>query len=106
MQNYIQEGDVIEVTVAADIESGAGIKLGSLIGVTLGKALNGETARVKLNGVFELPKATGALTVGALVYWDDTAKNVTTTSSGNTLMGKAFAAAASGDTTGIVRLTN
>jgi predicted RecA/RadA family phage recombinase len=44
-----------------------------------------------------MPKATGAINQGALVYWDATAGNVTTTSSGNKRAGKAAAAAASAD---------
>jgi predicted RecA/RadA family phage recombinase len=56
-------------------------------------------------GVYSLPKATGAAwTEGQVLYWDDTAKKITGTSSGNTKVGCAAAAAASGDTTGLVRL--
>ncbi|NDB19236.1 MAG: DUF2190 family protein, partial [Actinobacteria bacterium] len=40
----------------------------------------------------------GAIGQGALVYWDATNSNVTTTSSGNKRAGKAAAAAASADT--------
>src|SRR5262245_30009453 len=49
-------------------------------------------------GVCTLAKATGAITAGARVHSDNTAKNVTTTASGNWLIGAATAAAASGDT--------
>ena len=52
-----------------------------------------------ISGVFSVPKASGAITQGALLYWDDTAENLTTTASGNTLVGVAAAAAASGDAT-------
>jgi predicted RecA/RadA family phage recombinase len=49
----------------------------------------------------EVPKATGAAW-GAMdkIYWDDTAKNFTTTSTNNTYAGYAKRAAASGDDTG------
>jgi predicted RecA/RadA family phage recombinase len=45
-----------------------------------------------------------AWTVGAPIYWDDTAKLFTTTSTSNTLAGVAVAAAANPSATGRVRL--
>lgn len=45
------------------------------------------------------PKAAGAIGVGAAVYWDATAGNVTTTSASNTAIGFAIEAMESGDTT-------
>lgn len=58
-------------------------------------------------GVFQsMPKATGqAWTEGQLLYWDNTAKNFTTTATSNTRVGCAAVAAQSADTTGTVRLT-
>lgn len=51
------------------------------------------------------PKATGqAWAVLAKVYWDDTAKVFTTTSTSNTLGGYVAEAAASGDAEGIIHL--
>ena len=54
--------------------------------------------------VFELPKATGALTQGAQAYWHSTSKNVTGTATGNTLIGVVTQAAGENDTTAVVRL--
>ena len=46
-----------------------------------------------------VPKATGQTwTAGQNLYWDNTAKNFTTTSTSNTLVGIAANAQASGDT--------
>jgi predicted RecA/RadA family phage recombinase len=42
--------------------------------------------------------------VGDRVYWNDTAKNFTTTSAGNTLAGVAVAAAVNPSGTGRLRL--
>ncbi len=54
----------------------------------------------------EVPKATGQAWVGLdKIYWDDTAKNFTTTSTSNTLAGYARRAADSADTTGRLVLT-
>lgn len=65
----------------------------------------GDIAIVKLEGTYACPKATGqAWAQGALLYWDNTAKNFTTTVSTNTLAGHAESAALSADTTGAIRL--
>lgn len=49
------------------------------------------------------PKASGAIAIGAAVYWDATAGNVTTTSASNTLIGHAIEAMGAGDTvTGLI----
>lgn len=53
--------------------------------------------------IADADKATGeAWTMGAKLYWDDTAKKFTTTATANTLCGYAAAPAASADTTGSV----
>lgn len=104
MKNFIQEGEVIDVTLSGTITSGDVVVAGSLVGVAQISGVSGDVIPVKLCGVYELAKATGALTQGAQVYWDNSAKKVTTTASGNTLMGYAWRAAASGDATAQVRL--
>lgn len=50
-------------------------------------------------GGYILPKASGAIGQGAIVYWDATNGNITTTSTSNKRAGKAAEAAASGDAT-------
>ena len=93
------------MTAAADVASGAGVLVGKLFGVAMISAKSGEEVEIKTDGVFELPKTSGqAWTVGADIYWDDTAKVVTTTTTSNTLVGKALAVAANPSSTGIVRL--
>jgi predicted RecA/RadA family phage recombinase len=48
--------------------------------------------------ISDAPKATGQVwSVGSLLYWDDTAKNFTTTVGTNTKCGHALAAALSAD---------
>jgi hypothetical protein len=59
-------------------------------------ALNGFVYEAEISDV---AKATGAIKVGDKVYWDDTNKNITTTSTSNTLCGYALEARASADTT-------
>lgn len=113
-KTYQQKGDVMPKMVAgAALASGQVVVTGSLVGVSLGAYAIGDTAQVALEGVFEVPKATGALTHGAAVYWDADGNPVsgtagtgaaTATATDNTLMGYAFDAAASGDATATVRL--
>lgn len=108
MKNYIQDGDTLPVTAPYALLSGAGCLVGSLFGVACADALISTEVEVKTTGVFDFPKAASqAWTVGARVYWDDTAKNCTTTASTNKLIGVAVAAVAggAGDLIGRVRLT-
>lgn len=105
MKNYITPGDNITVTAAADITSGQLVVVGSLIGVAQATVLSGELVVLVREGVFELPKVSAqAWTQGVKVYWDSGASNVTTTSSGNTLIGVAAAVAANPSSTGLVLL--
>lgn len=118
-QSYVQEGKRFEAALGSGettVAAGKGYLIGAMFGVVLNLTRNGQTvfsnqasaqndvAVVALEGVYTLPKATGAITLGAKLYWDNTAKNVTTTASGNTFCGYAWTAQASGDTTVQVKL--
>jgi predicted RecA/RadA family phage recombinase len=105
MKNFVQNGKTIEVTLAAAILSGAAMLIGALVGVAVTSGGIGDVVAFELEGVFTLPKAVGAVSQGAVLYWDDTAKNVTTTASGNTKIGHAWASALSGDATIDVKLS-
>jgi|SRR5687768_6473755 len=105
MQNFVQIGDVVTVAAPADVSSGDGVLVGTLFGVAAFDALSGADVEIKTRGVFELAKNSAeAWTVGIAIYWDATAKVVTSTSTSNTLIGKALAVAANPSGTGIVRL--
>ncbi|MBF0145983.1 MAG: DUF2190 family protein, partial [Magnetococcales bacterium] len=86
------------------VNSGEGLMVGSLFGVAVSTAAINENVEISTTGVVDLPKASGAITQGAKIYWDNTAKNVTTTVGTNTLIGCAIVAAAVGDVTVRVRL--
>ena len=61
--------------------------------------------RVRPEGTFDLTAASAATaSMGALAYWDDTNKNVTATSSGNTKIGVFLVAKTNGQTTARIRL--
>ena len=88
MRNYVQPGDMITIIALVAIASGAGVLTGSLFGIAAGSAAIGQEVDVKTTGVFDInadPAATAV--VGAKAYWDDTAKQVTATASGNKLIG-------------------
>lgn len=105
MKNFRQTGDVVTVPAPADYLSGAGVLVGKLFGVNSYDVKSGDDAEIKVNGVFELPKTSAqAWTVGADIYWDDTAKVATTTTTSNTLIGKALEVAANPSPVGLVRL--
>lgn len=118
MQNFIS-GFTIDVTLGSGETTFASGKLylvGAMVGVitsltragqtvfTNQASAQGDIAVVSLEGVYTLPKATGAITLGAKLYYDATNKNLTTTASGNTFAGYAFTAQQSGDTTVQLRL--
>lgn len=96
--NYVQEGRALNYTPSgADVASGDLVILGTIAGVAKTDIADGKTGAVHICGVFSLAKASGAVTQGAKLYWSSANSNVTTTASGNTLIGVAAAAAASGD---------
>lgn len=107
MKSFVQPGDQISVTAPYDVDSGAGCLVGTLFGVAAHDALSAEDVEIITRGVFDLAKVgSQAWTQGAAIYWDNTNKYCTTTSSGNTLVGKCLVAVGSGagETTGRVRL--
>lgn len=103
--NYIQPGDTLELTAPAALASGQGVAVGGFFGVALAAADSGARVNVALTGVWELPKVSAqAWTEGQLIYWVAADGNATTASSGNTLIGKAAAAAGNPSARGLVRL--
>ena len=100
MVNYIQEGDRLQVTAGeGGITSGAVVLVGTKVTVAVTSALQIQVAVVATSGVYEIAKATGAITKGDALYWDATASKLTKTSLSNTLAGYAFTSQASGDAT-------
>lgn len=104
MKNFVQPGDTITVIAPVAVNSGDGLLIGALFGVAVATAAIGDTVEIVTTGVVDLPKAAVAITQGAKLYWDNTAKNVTTTVGTHTLIGCAIVAAAIGDASVHVRL--
>lgn len=104
---YWQRGETIDYTATEAVSNGDVVDLATRIGVAGDDIAAGKTGAVHVVGVFEMPKATGAVTVGQALYWDAAAKNITTaagSSPANTPAGWAVAAAGSSDATVLVKL--
>lgn len=106
MRNYIQRGIGLDlIAPSGGVVSGKTVKIGSIIAVPSTTAAEGETFNGDTEGCFEVDAATSqAWTQGALLYWDDSAKKFTTTSTSNTKAAVAIAAKGSADATGKVKL--
>ncbi len=110
--NYIQDGDVIQYTAGGTIAAGAVVKMGGTLGVALVDLTSGVTGSVAIQGVFELPKVSGAVIAqGESLVWDVSAgafdDNAAIPASGDVSGASAIAweAAGNGVTTLAVRLT-
>ena len=80
MKNYVQKGENLTIPAPYAVTSGGFLKSGLILGVASGDALSGADVDVVTVGVFELPKvSTDVFAVGAAVYWDNTAKLMTST---------------------------
>ena len=107
MKTYIEPGHVVTLSAPYAVASGDGLLVGSLFGVATQNAANGADVETQLTGIVDMAKAPSqAWTVGAKVYWDNTAKVATITATGNVLIGAAMLAVGNtaGETIGRVRL--
>lgn len=107
MQNYVETGDNLTLAApAGGVVSGTPYLVGTaLFGIAATTAAQGDDFVLKTMGVFDVPKTSAlAIAVGDLLYWDNTAKEVNKTAGGNTLVGKAVAAAANPSATVRMRL--
>lgn len=104
---YVQRGDAIDYTPAADVAAGDVVVLsGKLVGVVKLDIKTGELGALALTGVYEVPKTSGAaFAAGAEVGWDAAnRKAVVSGAAGSVKMGHAVAQADAADQTVFVRL--
>ena len=105
MKNYVQKGDTLTIPAPYAVVSGGGVKAGSIFGIAAGAAEEAAEVDISTVGVFDLVKvAANSFTLGAAVYFDDTAKLATSTASGNTKIGVCVEAAAADTAAVRVRL--
>lgn len=88
----------------ADVTAGDVVVQGDLIGVAPSDITDGDLGSLQAvgpGGVWIFPKSSGtgtALTVGTVVYWDDSNDVVTSTAGSNKVLGKVAVAAGTSDT--------
>jgi predicted RecA/RadA family phage recombinase len=99
MASYLQGDCLLDYTPSAAVAAGDVVLLGDLLTVAPVAIAANKLGAVAIDGVFELPKASGAISQGVIVYWDATNLNITTTAGSNKRAGKAAYAQASGDAT-------
>ncbi len=106
MQNFQQNGERLRLYPAESVKSGDVVIVGGLVGIAFSHydVADEDGVICDLVGVYSLPKATGAWTQGAEVYWDAANKVATTAASGNTLIGHAADVATADAALGFVRL--
>ena len=105
MKTFVQPGRVITLTAPYAVSSGGGALLGSLFGIAASDVASGAVGEFLMEGVVTIAKTSAlAIAIGDLLYWDDTAKVVNKTSSGNTKVGVAVTAAANPSATVQIRL--
>lgn len=103
----VSEGDAFDYTPVAAKTAGAIVEIGNrAFPLPVDLAAN-ELGALPFEGVWDIPKASGAVSAGDGIYWDNdgtpntgdaSSGAATTTSTSNTWLGFAVAAAASGDT--------
>lgn len=75
---FVQLGEAIDYTPSVLTLAGTVVILGSILGITKLDIPAGKLGAIALYGVYEVAKASGAITAGAALYWDDSNKCVTT----------------------------
>ena len=96
------------VPAGKTVASGDIVVVGDTAAVAVTDGAEGETIALAKEGVYELPKGSGAIDQGKKVYVNVSEAGVATivtTASGNTLCGTAHEAATAAATTVLVRLS-
>lgn len=105
--NHIQPGKAMAWAngTGSDVSSGDAVLVEDKVFIALGDIADGENGQLGTCEVWEVPKeAPLVIAQGELLYWNEAGSQFTTTSTANTLAGFAFAAAASADTTVLIKL--
>lgn len=106
MKNFVQAGDYVTfIAPTGGVVSGVPVVVGSLVVIPAFSAAATYECEGAVNGVYEVDKlSTDTPAQFAKAYWDATNKRVTTTASGNTLMGVFMDALLTGTSKAAVRL--
>lgn len=105
MRNFIQTGETLDLAAPYAVAAGEGALVGTAFGVAQNTLANGVVGPFDVEGVFDLKCVTTDVpAAGAAIYWDNAAKQCTTTSAGNTKIGVATVTKISGPAVVRVRL--
>jgi predicted RecA/RadA family phage recombinase len=106
---FIQADGTVDFTTSSAIAAGDVIVRGLILGIAKQAYAANTLATIHTRGQFRVKKKTGAIVVGAIIFWDIDGSPVSgtassgaaspTRSSGDLILGKALAAQASGDET-------
>jgi predicted RecA/RadA family phage recombinase len=104
--NKVKPGKMLSLTCPyATITSGMGMLVGAIFGVAQYDGVSGDVVECDTDGVYTLTAySADSASVGDLAYWDDTNRRITTTSTGNTLVGTFVADKAGSATTADISL--
>jgi predicted RecA/RadA family phage recombinase len=110
---FVQQGDSIDHTPEAAVTAGDVILVGTIPAVAPCNIDAAALGSLKITGVWDVPKVTGALTAGDAIYWDAAGSPVTGTAGSGAatatpsayLMGVVVESALSGDSYARVALT-
>lgn len=106
MRNYKQPGCALDyVAPAGGVVSGVALLIGAILVIPAVTAAAGLAFSGFIEGVYDLPCATGtAWAMHDVLYWDTANARVTTTANGNTKIGFAAAPKVAGAAVGSVKL--
>ena len=103
MKNFIKEAETLTVISPYAVASGDGVLVGSIFGVAqTSAAINTEVEICRIGQVTLKAKNADTATQGAKAYWDNTNREITTTSAGMVLVGAFAAAKAAGLTANVL----
>ncbi len=107
---FIQNGAALDYTPGTDVAAGTVVVQTDLVGIAKLDIKAGELGALHVEGVFEVPKATGGgsgLTAGTKVYWDiaEQVAKADDESGANRLLGKVVLTAGDVQDTVKVRLS-
>lgn len=102
---FVQDGTSIDYIPTTAVAAGDVVVQGDLVGIATQDIPANTLGALKVEGVFDVVKQSGAaISAGALVYWDAT-NQVATTSATGKLIGKCIKAAAAADATVRVKMS-
>jgi predicted RecA/RadA family phage recombinase len=103
-RTFRQPGNTVTLIAPAKTASGDIVAIGAIVGVAQFDAESGAEVEVSLTGIHELPKASGEVNAGDVLYFDTPGKALTKTVATNTFAGVAVSHAGTNDATVFVRL--